>query len=215
MAAVRGSRSCPGEGLPGSSDGTLVGVALIGNESTAIHVSGFATDVRPLPGAHSTCYTHLVSTSLAEVARRTDGAAARARSELVRAVRRAAAEGMTQAQIAAEIGRSQPEVSRLLHFHGTTPLARRLRKHTSGVRQIVTDAGGSNLRVFGSVATGQDHDGSDIDLLFTMGTPLSLMQLGALEQQLSELLDAEVDLVPDSVLRPEFRDRALAEAVLL
>nr|WP_300146337.1 nucleotidyltransferase domain-containing protein [Propionicimonas sp.] len=154
-------------------------------------------------------------TSLAEVARRSDGAVARARAELVRAVRQAAAGGMTQAEIAAEIGRSQPEVSRLLHFHGTTPQARRLRKHTSEIRRIIASAGGGNVRVFGSVAKGQDHEGSDIDLLFTMGTPLSLMQLGALEQQLSDVLDTEVDLVPDNVLRPEFRDRALAEAVPL
>ena len=156
-----------------------------------------------------------MSTSLAEVARRTDVAVARARAELVRAVRQAAAGGMSQTQIAAEIGRSQPEVSRLLHFHGTTPLARRLRQHSSEIRRLVADAGGSNVRVFGSVATGQDHEGSDIDLLFTMGTPLSLMQLGFLEQQLSDVLDTEVDLVPDSVLRPQFRDRALAEAVSL
>jgi predicted nucleotidyltransferase len=153
--------------------------------------------------------------SLAEVARRSDGAVAQARAELVRAVRQAAASGMSQTRIASEIGRSQPEVSRLLHFHGTTPLARRLRKHTSEIRRIITEAGGSNVRVFGSVATGLDHEGSDIDLMFTMGTPLSLMQLGALEQQLSDVLDTEVDLVPDSILRPEFRDRALAEAVPL
>ena len=122
---------------------------------------------------------------------------------------------MTQAQIAAEIGRSQPEVSRLLHFHGNRPLARRLRNHSSEIRRIIASVGGTNVRVFGSVATGRDHDDSDIDLLFTMGTPLSLMQLGALEQSLSDVLGAPVDLVPDSALRPEFRDRALAEAVAL
>ena len=156
-----------------------------------------------------------MSTSLAEVARRTDATVAQARAELVRAVRQAAASGMTQTQISAEIGRSQPEVSRLLHFHGTSPLARRLRTHAGDIRRVIAAAGGKHVRVFGSVATGQDHDGSDIDLLFTMGTPLSLMQLGALEQQLSKVLDAPVDLVPDAVLRPESRDRALAEAVAL
>jgi predicted nucleotidyltransferase len=156
-----------------------------------------------------------VATSLAGVARRSDGAVAQARADLVRAVRQAAASGMSQSQIASEIGRSQPEVSRLLHFHGISPLARRLRKHTSEIRRIVANFGGSNVRVFGSVATGLDHEGSDIDLLFTMGVPLSLMQLGALERQLMSILGTEVDLVPDSVLRPEFRDRALAEAVPL
>ena len=71
------------------------------------------------------------------------------------------------------------------------------------------------MRVFGSVATGEDHDGSDVDLMVTMETPMSLMRLGALEQQLSELVGIPVDLVPDAALRPEFRDRVLAEAVAL
>lgn len=107
------------------------------------------------------------------------------------------------------------EGSRVPYFHGTTRLARRLRKQAREVRCIIASAGGGNVRVFGSVATGRDGGGSDIDLLFTMGTPLSLMELAALEQQLSALLGAKVDLAPDSALRPEFRNRVLAEAVLL
>lgn len=156
-----------------------------------------------------------MTVQLAEVARRTDHTVAHARADLVRAVRQAAAEGMTQAQIAAAIGRSQPEVSRLLHFHGTTPLARVLRRHAGEIRKIVTAAGGSDVRVFGSVATGADHPGSDVDLLFTMGRPLSLIQLGRLENEISTMLGVPVDLVPESALRPEFRDRVLSEAVAL
>lgn len=138
---------------------------------------------------------------------------AQARAELAKAVRKAAAAGMTQAQIARQIGRSQPEVSRLLRFHGTSPLGRRLRKHAGQIRKLVAQEGGANLRVFGSVATGQDHDGSDIDLLFTMRTPLSLIELGALERKISKLVNAAVDLLPDSALRPEFRSRILEEAI--
>jgi predicted nucleotidyltransferase len=122
---------------------------------------------------------------------------------------------MTQAEIAEEIGRSQPEVSRLLRFHGTSPRARALRRHRSDVRRLVKEAGGTNVRVFGSVATGTDHDGSDIDLLFTMERPLSLLALGRLERQIADLVELPVDLVPDSALRPELRDRVLAEAVPL
>ncbi len=152
---------------------------------------------------------------LTEVARRTDRVVADARAELVRAVRRAAAEGMSQTQIAAAIGRSQPEVSRLLRFHGTSSLAKRLRRHAAEVKQLVAEAGGSRLRVFGSVATGQDQEGSDVDLLFTMGSPLSLMQLGELERQVSDVLGTPVDLVPESALRPDFGKRVLDEAVAL
>lgn len=156
-----------------------------------------------------------MSSALAEVARRSDASVARARAELLRAVRQAAADGMTQTQIAAAIGRSQPEVSRLLHFHGRSPRARRVRAHAGDIRRLVAQAGGSNVRVFGSLATGEDHEGSDVDLVFTMHTPMSLMRLGALERQLSELVGLPVDLVPDATLRPEFRERVLAEAVAL
>ena len=130
-------------------------------------------------------------------------------------VRQAAAEGMTQTQIAAAIGRSQPEVSRLLHFHGSSPRARRVRAHASEIRRLVSQAGGSNVRVFGALATGEDHEGSDVDLVFTMGAPMSLMRLGSLERQLSDLVGIPVDLIPDAAVRPEFRDRVLAEAVAL
>ena len=153
--------------------------------------------------------------SLAEVARESDAAVRHARGELVRAVREAAASGMSQAQIAAEIGRSQPEVSRLLHFHGTTPLARRLRAARAEILRAISEAGGRDVRVFGSVARGEDDEGSDVDLLFVMGRPLSLMELGRLEEQVSAAVRVSVDLVPEGSLRPALREQAMAEAVAL
>ncbi len=153
--------------------------------------------------------------SLAQVARRSDEAVARARAELVRGVREAAASGMTQAEIAREIGRSQPEVSRLLRFHGTSPRALALRRHRDEVLRLVRQASGRHVRVFGSVATGEDCEGSDIDLLFTMGRPLSLMALVHLEQQISAAVGLPVDLVPESDLRPDLREHVLGEALPL
>ncbi len=157
-----------------------------------------------------------MAVDLVEVAHRTSDVTSRAHLELVRAVRRASSEGMTQTQIAQQIERSQPEVSRLLRFHGTSPLARRLRSHSDQVRQIVAEAGGRQVRLFGSVATGQDRPDSNVDLLFRMGQPLSLMELGQLEQRLGEAIGAPVDLVPDTaIISSDLRERVLAEAVAL
>ena len=168
-------------------------------------------------GLHSICYSFpvVVVADLAEVARRSDEAVRDARAELVHAVREAARQGLTQAQIAQLTGRSQPEVSRLLRFHGRGPLALRLRRHAREVRDLIDQAGGSNVRVFGSVATGAERAGSDIDLLFDMGAPMGLMELGTLERRLSVLLGAPVDLIPAAALRPDLRDRVLAAAVTL
>ena len=150
--------------------------------------------------------------SLAAVARETDEAVRQARGRLVAAVRKASREGMSQKEIARQIGRSQPEVSRLLRFHGTTPLARRLR---ASRREVIETVGGSNVRVFGSVATGREHEGSDVDLLFHMDQPFGLMDLAGLEIELGTILDTDVDLVPDTNIRPTMRDRIISEAVPL
>ncbi len=79
----------------------------------------------------------------------------------------------------------------------------------------MAEAGGGRVRVFGSVATGQDRPDSDVDLLFRMEEPLSLMELGRLEQRLKDAIGVPVDLVPDTALRPDLRERVLAEAVAL
>ena len=153
--------------------------------------------------------------SLAVIAQETDEAIRQARTQMVAAVRNASKNGMSQQEIARQIGRSQPEVSRLLHFHGTTPLARRLRAARRQVIEMVEAAGGSNVRVFGSVATGREHEGSDIDLLFHMDQPLGLMDLAGLEMELGTVLHADVDLVPDTNIRPTMRERIISEAVPL
>jgi len=153
--------------------------------------------------------------TLAEIARRCDEAVENARAELVRAVRAAAASGLTQSQIAAQIGRSQPEVSRLLHFHGNSPRALSLRRHRAEVVRLVGEAGGSNVRVFGSVATGDDHENSDIDLLIDLPATTGLLKLAKLERMIAAVVGTSVDVVAMDDLRPDFQERVLAEAVPL
>lgn len=94
-------------------------------------------------------------------------------------------------------------------------LSRRLRRHSREIRDLVAAADGSNIRLPSSVARGEDHPDSDVDLLFTMGAPLSLMQLGRLERAVSDLVQADVDLIPDSATRPELRPDILEEAIPL
>lgn len=87
-----------------------------------------------------------------------------------------------------------------------------LQSHAPAIKQIVAAAGGSDVRVFGSVATGTATSTSDIDLLFRMGPTLGLMELASLERRVEELLGVPVDLVTESELRQELRERVLAES---
>ena len=96
-----------------------------------------------------------------------------------------------------------------------TPHGRRLRQHRTALREAVRLAGGSNLRVFGSVARGEDGPDSDIDLLVDLPEDTSLFAVLALEGALERILKVKVDLAPVASLKPKVRTEALADAVSL
>jgi predicted nucleotidyltransferase len=72
-----------------------------------------------------------------------------------------------------------------------------------------------NVRVFGSVATGESRADSDVDLLVDLDQGRGLMDLGGLLSALQDLLGVEVDLVESGSVHPYIRERVLAEAVPL
>lgn len=150
-----------------------------------------------------------------EQARVADELHERSRTLLVDAVRSGAAAGLSQREIAAAVGRSQPEVSRLLRFQASSELGRILMRNRSSITTTASKYGVKNIRVFGSVARGTDTLGSDIDLLVDLAPGTSLFTLARLERELSELLDAEVDVVPACNLRKNFAGKILSEAVPL
>lgn len=94
-------------------------------------------------------------------------------------------------------------------------LGRRLRRHRRAVIALTSRCGAHNVRVFGSVARGEDTDTSDIDLLVDLDERVSLVALSGLQRELTDLLGVAVDVVPATTLKPVIRDEVLAEAILL
>lgn len=72
-----------------------------------------------------------------------------------------------------------------------------------------------NVRVFGSVARGEDDAESDIDLVVDMQPGRSLLDLGGLWWDLNEALHVRVDVITEKGLRESIRQRVLSEAVPL
>jgi hypothetical protein len=159
--------------------------------------------------------------SLARVAAEADQLRARASTWLRDAVGRAADRGLMQKQIAQAIGRSQPEVSRLIRayrarrFHSTSPLGRILARHRDEIVALAHAHKASNVRVFGSVVRGEDDEASDIDLLVDVDPGADLLDLAALDTELEKLLGHPVDIVPARMLKPHVAPSALADAVQL
>ena len=77
---------------------------------------------------------------------------------------------------------------------------------------IAARHGARNIRVFGSVARGEDHPSSDLDLLVDMETDRSLLDLVALQQDLEALLRRSVDVVTGASVPEALRDRILADS---
>jgi len=86
-----------------------------------------------------------------------------------------------------------------------------LQQKRNDILRIAAQHGARNLRVFGSVARGDDRAHSDVDLLVDMDPDRSLLDTG-LGQDLEELLDGRVDVLTGASLHPAPRDRILAES---
>jgi predicted nucleotidyltransferase len=87
-----------------------------------------------------------------------------------------------------------------------------LRQHEAELKA----SGVLHLRLFGSVARGDQTDISDIDLMAEVDPAqrLTLVKLARLQNTLSDLLGARVDLAVSGALRAPVRSRAQGEALL-
>lgn len=90
-----------------------------------------------------------------------------------------------------------------------------LQEQRETIMGIAARHGATNLRVFGSVARGEANPDSDIDLLVSFDSHVSLLDHAALIRELQDLLGHKVDVASDRGLKPRIRDRVLREAVPL
>jgi len=144
--------------------------------------------------------------------------------------------GVTQSVISAyESGRRQPSLptlAALIEAAGyelevsvqelpgrlgrlTGPVGRRVRRHRAELVATAAAHGVGNLRVFGSVARGEDRPDSDVDLLADIPAGMGLLGLGRVTEDLEAVVGARVDLVPAGQLKPGVRRRAERDLVAL
>lgn len=160
-------------------------------------------------------------------------------ARLIKEARTAA--GLTQAELARRARTSQPTVAayesgdkvptagtleRLLRAAGATlsvhpaparqrsgRLRRLLRERRQDILDLAAEHHASNVRVFGSVARGEEASGSDIDLLVDMEPGCSLLDQVRLRRALSERLGVEVNVVTSGGLLGRDREAIVGEAV--
>ncbi|MEQ8798080.1 MAG: nucleotidyltransferase domain-containing protein [Salinisphaeraceae bacterium] len=89
-----------------------------------------------------------------------------------------------------------------------------LRQKSTELHRACEAYGAKRLRVFGSVARGEESTEIDIDILVELPVGYSLFkQRIPLTRRLAEITGQELDLIPEHELNPTLRDTVLAEAI--
>lgn len=87
-----------------------------------------------------------------------------------------------------------------------------LRVRRKEILELAARHAAVNVRVFGSVARGEERPDSDIDFLVNLESGRSLLDLARLLRELTTLLDRPVDVVTEAGLRPRIKPQVLKEA---
>ena len=95
------------------------------------------------------------------------------------------------------------------------PTGRLVAAHRRQLREVLHRHGVTNARVFGSAVRGDDHEGSDVDLLVHFAPGTGLLAIASIERELEEILGVEVDLVPDTGLKDTVRRRVERDLIAL
>lgn len=88
-----------------------------------------------------------------------------------------------------------------------------LQIYRDAIRSIALSYRVTNVRVFGSVARGEDTEESDLDILVEPTAQTTMMDIGAIEHELNALLGVTVDVLTPRAIPDHFRAVVLKEAV--
>ncbi len=124
-----------------------------------------------------------------------------------------------------ESGRREPSVAALDRLLGAAGLTltlaeapetlRQVRLLAADLRTILAEYGATNIEVFGSVARGDDHENSDIDLLVDLAPDVGMFDLLRMQSAAEALLGRPVDIVPRASLKSGVADDVRQDAVPL
>ena len=83
------------------------------------------------------------------------------------------------------------------------------------ILRLAETHGARNVRVFGSVAAGENRPDSDVDFLVDLEPGRTIFDLARLLGDLRDLLGTPVDVIEGRSIHPYLRDRILNEAIVL
>ena len=98
---------------------------------------------------------------------------------------------------------------------GSGRVGEAIRAQRARILDLADAHGARNVRVFGSVARGEDDAASDVDFVVDLAPGLTLLDLVGLRLALEDLLEIGVDVTTFDMLKPAAREAVRREAVPL
>lgn len=95
------------------------------------------------------------------------------------------------------------------------PMGRRVAAKRGELLEVLRRHGVTNPEVFGSVARGDEHEGSDVDLLVDFASGTDIIDIIGIKHELEDVLGAPVDLVPRNGLKERVRSRTVKDLLPL
>ncbi|MGM7670509.1 helix-turn-helix domain-containing protein [Microbacterium sp. A93] len=138
--------------------------------------------------------------------------------------------GVTQSVISEyENGRREPSFAVVDHLLSTIGLTievspllverghvrTRVLARANELRAALEPLGAEIIRLFGSVARGDDTESSDVDLLVDVSPTVGMFDLLRMQREAEALLGRRVDLIPRSGLKPDIARIIEREAITL
>lgn len=108
-----------------------------------------------------------------------------------------------------------PTIRGVKRFVPANPLGEIVAAHRAQLLAAAERRHAREVRLFGSIARGEDTADSDVDLLVTLGPGARPLDLLSLACDAEDILGVRVDVGTVESLRPEVRPDALDDAVLL
>lgn len=97
-----------------------------------------------------------------------------------------------------------------------SPLAKKIQANRGKIKKILTDAGATNIRIFGSVARGTDNKRSDVDFLVDVDKESEkTIKVMLVAGKLERILGCKVDVIVSRLCKKEILKSALSDAIPL
>lgn len=97
----------------------------------------------------------------------------------------------------------------------TGPTGRRAVVHRGELLDVLRRHGVTHPEIFGSAARGDDHEGSDLDLLVDFPSGTDLIDMVNIKLEFEAILGVPVDLIPRDGLKDRVRVTAAQDLVAL